>query len=92
MEAIPEELATPVTRPGDVWLIGKHRSICGDCRDRNILGILFPRDARANLVMPRLQRGAAFDTTPVGTDQAQAPAGIAMGKRFLSSTCTLPNR
>ena len=22
-----------VTRPGDVWLIGKHRLICGDCRD-----------------------------------------------------------
>lgn len=50
-EAIPGEPATPVTRPGDVWLIGKHRLICGDCRDRNTLGILFPPNARANVVI-----------------------------------------
>lgn len=23
----------PVTKPGDVWLLGAHRIICGDCRD-----------------------------------------------------------
>lgn len=50
-EQIPEEPATPVTRLGDVWLIGKHRLICGDCRDRNTLGILFPPDVRANVVI-----------------------------------------
>src|ERR1017187_4894308 len=32
-EEIPEPPATPVTQPGDVWLVGKHRLICGDCRD-----------------------------------------------------------
>ena len=32
-EEIPEPPATPVTQPGDVWQIGKHRLICGDCRD-----------------------------------------------------------
>lgn len=25
--------ADPVTRPGDLWLIGRHRLICGDARD-----------------------------------------------------------
>ena len=30
---VPEPPAQPVTRPGDVWLIGSHRLICGDCRD-----------------------------------------------------------
>jgi DNA modification methylase len=30
---VPEPPAQPVTRPGDVWLIGNHRLICGDCRD-----------------------------------------------------------
>ena len=29
---VPEPPVMPVTRPGDVWLIGKHRLICGDCR------------------------------------------------------------
>lgn len=32
-EAVPEPPAQPVTVPGDVWLIGRHRLICGDCRD-----------------------------------------------------------
>jgi DNA modification methylase len=30
---VPEAPAEPVTRPGDVWVIGRHRLICGDCRD-----------------------------------------------------------
>ena len=25
--------AEAVTRPGDVWLLGKHRLVCGDCRE-----------------------------------------------------------
>jgi DNA modification methylase len=29
----PEAPAEPVTRPGDVWVIGRHRLLCGDCRD-----------------------------------------------------------
>jgi ParB-like chromosome segregation protein Spo0J len=33
-EAIPEPPARPVTQLGDVWIIGPHRLICGDCRDR----------------------------------------------------------
>lgn len=32
-EQVPEEPAHPVTRPGDLWAIGPHRLICGDCRD-----------------------------------------------------------
>lgn len=29
-EAVPEAPAEPVTKPGDVWLLGKHRVMCGD--------------------------------------------------------------
>jgi DNA modification methylase len=32
-DEVPEAPAEPVTRPGDVWGIGRHRLICGDCRD-----------------------------------------------------------
>ncbi len=32
-EEIPDAPVQPVTKPGDVWLIGPHRLICGDCRD-----------------------------------------------------------
>ena len=40
-EEIPEAPVEPVTRPGDVWLIGKHRLICGDCRDYGTVARLF---------------------------------------------------
>ena len=39
-EDIPEPPATPVTQLGDVWLVGKHRLICGDCRDLAVVGEL----------------------------------------------------
>src|ERR1035441_10730055 len=32
-DEVTEPPAQPVTQPGDVWLIGNHRLICGDCRD-----------------------------------------------------------
>ena len=32
-DATPEPPAIPVTQPGDIWLLGPHRIICGDCRD-----------------------------------------------------------
>ena len=40
-EEIPEAPIDPVTRPGDVWLVGKHRLVCGDCRDHAIVARLF---------------------------------------------------
>ena len=32
-EAVPEVPEEPVTKPGDVWLLGKHRVMCGDSSD-----------------------------------------------------------
>ena len=45
-EDVPEPPATPVTKPGDVWQVGKHRLICGDCRDESVRRALF-RNAQA---------------------------------------------
>ena len=39
-DAVPEPPAQPVTVPGDVWLIGRHRLICGDCRDAAVVEML----------------------------------------------------
>jgi DNA modification methylase len=49
-EEVPEAPEEPVTRPGDIWLIGKHRLICGDCRDRGTVERLF-EGAKANVVI-----------------------------------------
>ena len=41
-DAVPDLPAAPVSMPGDVWVLGKHRIICGDCtrpaRGRTIAG------------------------------------------------------
>jgi hypothetical protein len=49
-EPIPEPPAEPVTRAGDLWQIGKHRLVCGDCRDPNSVDRLLD-GIRANLVI-----------------------------------------
>jgi DNA modification methylase len=32
-DEVPETPAAPVSRPGDVWQLGRHRLVCGDCTD-----------------------------------------------------------
>jgi DNA modification methylase len=49
-DEVTEPPAQPVTQPGDVWLIGVHRLICGDCRNADIIRALFG-DALANVVV-----------------------------------------
>jgi len=47
---IPEAPVEAVTQPGDLWLIGPHRLICGDCRDRGVIARLF-EGRKANVVI-----------------------------------------
>jgi DNA modification methylase len=49
-ETIPETPIQPVTQPGDVWLIGTHWLICGDCRDPVTVQKLL-NGTRANVVI-----------------------------------------
>lgn len=34
---VPEPPVTPVTQPGDVWLLGRHRIVCGDSTDAEVV-------------------------------------------------------
>jgi DNA modification methylase len=42
----PEVPAEPITKPGDVWILGRHRLVCGDCTDgatvSQLLGAVTP--------------------------------------------------
>ncbi|MCC6860076.1 MAG: ParB N-terminal domain-containing protein [Bryobacterales bacterium] len=49
-DAVPEPPVEAVTRPGDLWLIGPHRLVCGDCRDASVIARLF-QNAKANVVI-----------------------------------------
>ena len=48
-DAVPELAAHPVTRPRDIWLLGRHRLICGDARDTEVYTRLMGGEA-ADLV------------------------------------------
>jgi DNA modification methylase len=37
---VPEPPAEPITQPGDVWLLGRHRLMCGDCGDAAALALV----------------------------------------------------
>jgi DNA modification methylase len=45
---VPEPPADPVTVLGDVWILGKHRIVCGDCTDQGTV------DKALNGVKPHL--------------------------------------
>lgn len=43
-DAVPEVTDDPVSQPGDVWLLGEHRLICGDATDPVALETLMGSD------------------------------------------------
>jgi len=49
-EEIPEAPAQAVTQPGDLWLMGPHRLLCGDCRDSVVVARLL-EGRQANVVV-----------------------------------------
>jgi DNA modification methylase len=49
-DQIPEAPSDPVSRAGDIWLIGQHRLICGDCRDSATVARLLD-GAKANIAI-----------------------------------------
>ena len=73
-EEVPEAPEEPVTRPGDIWVIGRHRLICGDCRDYAVVKRLLD-GTRANVVItsPPYASQRAYDPSsgfrPVPPDQ-----------------------
>ena len=36
-DSIPEVPAEPLTKPGDLWILGDHRLLCGDCTGADIV-------------------------------------------------------
>lgn len=50
-DAVPEVPETPVSRPGDVWLLGKHRLLCGDSTDPASFTLLMAGEKAAMVFM-----------------------------------------
>lgn len=58
--AVPETLAEPVTRLGDVWALGRHRLICGDSTDALTVGRVLG-DVRPHLMVTDPPYGVEYD-------------------------------
>lgn len=50
LEEIAEIIETPICQTGDIWRLGKHRLICGDCTDKAIIAELMD-GAKADLLL-----------------------------------------
>ncbi|CAJ3063209.1 DNA methylase N-4/N-6 domain-containing protein [Burkholderia pseudomallei] len=59
LDDAPEPPLAPVTRTGDIWLIGKHRLICGDASDASAVAA----------VMDGRQASLCFTSPPYGNQR-----------------------
>jgi DNA modification methylase len=71
---VPETPPEPETRPGDLWVLGDHRLLCGDATDAGDLAVLMG-DATADLLLTDPPYGVAYtgrtaDALTIANDEA----------------------
>ncbi len=59
-DEIPEPEEIPVTRPGDIWLLGNHRIICGDSTNADTVAALLDGD-EPHLMVTDPPYGVSYD-------------------------------
>nr|WP_089886413.1 site-specific DNA-methyltransferase [Citreimonas salinaria] len=59
-EATPEPPANPVSRPGDLWVLGNHRLLCGDATNADDVGRLLD-GVRPHLMVTDPPYGVNYD-------------------------------
>ena len=64
-DRVPEVAGQPVSRLGDLWLLGRHRLLCGDTRNAAEMGRLM-EGARADLVFTDPPYNVAIDGNVCG--------------------------
>ncbi len=57
---IPMQSGSALTRSGDLWILGRHRLLCGDSRNRDAFAVLL-QDERADLVFTDPPYNVAID-------------------------------
>lgn len=59
-DAVPEVPANPVSRPGDLWQLGRHRLLCGDSTDPAVVEAVLA-GVRPHLMVTDPPYGVAYD-------------------------------
>ncbi|MEI8394913.1 MAG: ParB N-terminal domain-containing protein, partial [Rhodospirillaceae bacterium] len=77
-DEVPEPAAQPVSRLGDLWLLGEHRLFCGDSTDPAAVARLMAGDAAALL----------FTSPPYGNQRDYTTGGIGDWDRLMRGVFT----
>jgi site-specific DNA-methyltransferase (adenine-specific) len=81
-DEVPDPPKVPVTRPGDLWVLGEHRLVCGDSTDPRVWAQLMADEAeRFDLVFTDPPYGVDYvgktkDALPVHNDGAEGLAKL----------------
>jgi DNA modification methylase len=76
-DTVPPVPAEPVSRPGDLWIMGNHRIICGDSTDPAVVAQLLD-DAKPHLMVTDPPYGVDYD--PVWRNRAGVSTTERLGK------------
>jgi DNA modification methylase len=89
-DAVPEPLDHPVSKTGDLWVLGKHRLLCGDATSRTDVERVMAGD-RANLIFTDPPYGVNYKQPSVRPERAGrgiANDNLGAGfEQFLSDAC-----
>jgi hypothetical protein len=90
-DEVPEPPVKPATRPGDLWLLGDHRLLCGDATcaadvERLLAG------AKPHLMVTDPPYGVDYDPDWRNAAGVSKPAGPARSARTTGATGAPPRR
>lgn len=74
-DAVPDPQAEVVTQPGDVWVLGKHRLMCGDSTDAGTVALLMNGE-KAQLMQTDPPYGIAYVENAKSKGQSVGHADI----------------
>lgn len=83
-DQIPAPPAKPVTRRGDIWLLGAHKVICGDSIDPETFKALFTEGDKARLAFTDPPYGVSYETEKFTSIANDSLTGEALSN-FLAS-------